>query len=42
MQQVDDLELRPVKDASEIPLAIHGTNLKAWQAICTFVCHCDT
>jgi len=31
--KVDELELRLVKDASEIPMAIHGTNLKAWQAI---------
>jgi hypothetical protein len=42
MQQVDELELLPVKDASEIPLAIHGTSLKAWQAICAFVRRCDT
>ncbi|KIM33103.1 hypothetical protein M408DRAFT_60312 [Serendipita vermifera MAFF 305830] len=31
--KVEDLELHEVKDPNEIPIAIHGTTLKAWHAI---------
>ncbi|CAE6457791.1 unnamed protein product [Rhizoctonia solani] len=31
--KVDDLETKPITDPSEVPCAVHGTNLKAWQSI---------
>ncbi|CCA72627.1 related to TPT1-tRNA 2`-phosphotransferase [Serendipita indica DSM 11827] len=31
--KVEQLELKPVEDPSEIPIAIHGTTLKAWDSI---------
>ncbi|KAJ1306594.1 hypothetical protein OPQ81_007594 [Rhizoctonia solani] len=31
--KVDDLETKPITDPSEVPCAVHGTNLKAWESI---------
>ncbi|CAE6455958.1 unnamed protein product [Rhizoctonia solani] len=31
--KVDDLEAKPITDPSEVPCAVHGTNLKAWGSI---------
>ncbi|KAG8835595.1 hypothetical protein FRC17_002187 [Serendipita sp. 399] len=31
--KVEELELKEIQDASEIPVAIHGTTLEAWKAI---------
>lgn len=28
--------MKPVTDASEIPMAVHGTNREAWKQICEF------
>lgn len=28
------LELKPISDASEVPMAVHGTNKEAWKQIC--------
>ncbi|ELU43407.1 RNA 2'-phosphotransferase, tpt1/kptA family domain-containing protein [Rhizoctonia solani AG-1 IA] len=31
--KVDELETKPITDSSEVPCAVHGTNLKAWESI---------
>ncbi|CAE6468429.1 unnamed protein product [Rhizoctonia solani] len=31
--KVADLETKPITDPSEVPCAVHGTNLKAWESI---------
>ncbi|KAF8739153.1 RNA 2'-phosphotransferase, Tpt1 / KptA family, partial [Rhizoctonia solani] len=31
--KVDELEMKPITDPSEVPCAVHGTNLKAWESI---------
>jgi 2'-phosphotransferase len=29
------MELQPITSAADIPMAVHGTNRKAWQSICS-------
>ncbi|KAF8310115.1 hypothetical protein DL93DRAFT_2084889, partial [Clavulina sp. PMI_390] len=33
--KVESLELSPVNSPEELPIAVHGTNLKAWESIST-------
>jgi len=30
---VEDLELTPINDPAEVPVAIHGTDISAWNKI---------
>jgi hypothetical protein len=33
MPKVEDLELTPINDPAEVPVAIHGTHIAAWNKI---------